>query len=226
MPLGQFESPLNLQPMPLVWLVEECPDFKDMLKEQSIDVRQDAGLIDNIPKDSKSFESCINTAKLRKKLHPLIIMKIIAVIESLQSMKLKSKVKNSPKIEKGLAAQIKNIPDVIYWYDRLLSLLKEDENYGMESDWAFLSLKGRLLYYEPSNDDIPNNDLSNVELEEVLNLKKQLVDVQPTDVHYLSIATTFIQLGRYLRLMKLMFSKRAKKFRRNFYTFLLSSGIL
>ena len=215
MPLGQFESPLNLHPMPLVWLVEECPDFKDMLKEQSIDVRQDAGLIDNIPKDSKSFESCINTAKNRKKLHPLIIMKIIAKIESLQAKSLKKQSKVN-----------KNIPDVIYWYDRLFSLLKEDGNYGMESDWAFLSLKGRLLYYEPSADDIPNNDLSNVELEEVLDLKKQLVDVQPTDVHYLSIATTFIQLGRYLRLMKLMFSKRAKKLRRNSHTFLLSSGIL
>ena len=110
--------------MPLVWHVEESPDFKDMLKEQSLAVRQDADLIDNIPTSSKSFESCINTAKLKEKLHPLIIMKIIATIESLQSMKLKSKVKNSPKIEKGLAAQIKNIPDVIYWYDRLLPLLQ------------------------------------------------------------------------------------------------------
>ena len=101
--------------------------------------------------------------------------------------------------------------------------VKEDgcEDYGLA-----LCLKGRLLYYEPIDDDIPNNNLSNVELEEVLNLKKQLVDVQPIDVHYLSIATTFIQLGRYLRLMKLMFSKRAKKLRRNFHTFLLSSGIL
>jgi hypothetical protein len=185
-PLGQFESPLNLQPMPLVWLVEECPDFKDILKEQSIAVRQDADLIDNIPTSSKSFESCINTAKLKEKLHPLIIMKIIAKIECLQAKSLKKQSKVS-----------KNVPDVIYWYDRLLSLLKGNGNYGMESDWAFLSLKGRLLYYEPSNDDIPNNDLSNVELEEVLDLKKQLVDVQPTDVHYLSIATTFIQLGRY-----------------------------
>ena len=116
-PLGQFESPLNLQQMPLVWLVEESPDFKDMLKEQSISVRQDAEIIE---KDIKK----IHDAKARKDLHPLIIMKIIATIESLQSMKLKSKVKNSPKIEKGLAAQIKNIPDVIYWYDRLLPLLK------------------------------------------------------------------------------------------------------
>ena len=76
-----------------------------------------------------------------------------------------------------------------------------------------LSLKGRLLYYEPIDDDIPNNDLNNVELEEVLNLKKQLVDVQPIDVHYLSIATTFNQLGRYLRLLlvKLMFSKAGHK---------------
>ena len=82
--------------------------------------------------------------------------------------------------------------------------LKENASY----DYGIaLSLKGRLLYYEPIDDDIPNNDLSNVELEEVLDLKKQLVDVQPIDVHYLSIATTFIQLGRYLRLTKLMFSK-------------------
>ena len=128
MPLGQYESPLNLQPMPLVWFVEECPDFKDMIKEQSVAVRQDADLIDNLmkspSKSSKSFDSWINDAKARKELHPLIIMKIIATIESLQSMKLKSKVKNSPKIEKGLAAQIKNIPDVIYWYDRLLPLLQ------------------------------------------------------------------------------------------------------
>ena len=101
--------------------------------------------------------------------------------------------------------------------------LKEDgcEDYGIA-----LTLKGRLLYYEPIDDDIPNNDLSNVDLEEVLNLKKQLVDVQPIDVHYLSIATTFIQLGRYFRLTKLMFSKRAKKLRRNSHTFLLSCGIL
>ena len=116
--------------MPLVWLVEESPDFKDMLKEQSITVRQDAETIEdlnlnlNLSKRYKSFNSWINDAKARGDLHPLIIMKIIAVIESLQSMKLKSKVKNSPKIEKGLAAQIKNIPDVIYWYDRLLPLLK------------------------------------------------------------------------------------------------------
>ena len=116
--------------MPLVWLVEESPDFKDMLKEQSIIVRQDAETIENLNlnlnlyKRYKSFNSWINDAKAREDLHPLIIMKIIAVIESLQSMKLKSKVKNSPKIEKGLAAQIKNIPDVIYWYDRLLPLLK------------------------------------------------------------------------------------------------------
>ena len=83
--------------------------------------------------------------------------------------------------------------------------VKEDgsEDYGIA-----LSLKGRLLYYEPIDDDIPNNDLSKVELEEVLDLKKQLVDVQPTDVHYLSIATTFIQLERYLRFTNLMFSKR------------------
>ena len=82
-----------------------------------------------------------------------------------------------------------------------------------------LSLKGRLLYYEPIDDDIPNNDLSNVELEEVLNLKKQLVDVQPIDVHYLSIATTFIQLERYLRFTNLMFSKRTKKIEKKFSYF-------
>ena len=115
--------------MPLVWLVEESPDFKDMLKEQSISVRQDAEIIEKLNLNlqstrHKSFNSWINDAKAREDLHPLIIMKIIAIIESLQSMKLKSKVKNSPKIEKGLAAQIKNIPDVIYWYDRLLPLLQ------------------------------------------------------------------------------------------------------
>ena len=194
MPLGQFESPLNLQPMPLVWLVEESPDFKDMLKEQSITVRQDAEIIEKIPsKRYKSLDSWFNDAKTRKDLHPLVIMKIIATIESLQSMKLKSKVKNSPLI--GFTAQIKNIPDVIYWYDRLLLLFKEDgtEDYGFA-----LTLKGRLLYYEPIEDDIPNNDLSNVELEEVLNLNKQLVVICPSDVECLSIAMTFNQLGRYL----------------------------
>jgi hypothetical protein len=189
-PLGQFESPLNLVPMPLVWFVEEskCSDFKDMLKEQSLAVRQDADLIDSIMKSPqkclKFFDSWINEAKARKDLHPLIIMKMIAKMESLQAFSLK----NQSKVNEI-------IPDVIYWYDRLLLLLKEDgtEDYGFA-----LTLKGRLLYYEPIEDDIPNNDLSNVELEEVLDLKKQLVDVQPTDVHYLSIATTFIQLGRYL----------------------------
>jgi hypothetical protein len=84
-PLGQYESPLNLQPMPLAWFVEECPDFKEMIKEQSIAVRQDANLIDNIMKSSKSFGSWINDAKAKKDLHPLIIMKIIAKIESLQA---------------------------------------------------------------------------------------------------------------------------------------------
>ena len=84
-PLGQYESPLNLQPMPLAWFVEECPDFKEMIKEQSIAVRQDANLIDNIMKSSKSFGSWINDAKARKDLHPLIIMKIIGKIESLQA---------------------------------------------------------------------------------------------------------------------------------------------
>ena len=106
--------------------------------------------------------------------------------------------------------------------DYILLLLKEDredwnENHGILRDiHAICILHGRLLYYEPSfgfggYNVIQNNDMSNVELEEVLNLKKQLVDVQPIDVHYLSIATTFIQLGRYLRLTKLMFSKRAQK---------------
>ena len=124
-PLGQFESPLNLQPMPLVWLVEESPDFKDMLKEQSItEIIEKLNLNINLSKRYKSFNSWINDTKAREDLHPLIIMKIIATIESLQSMKLKSKVKNSPKIDKGLAAQIKNIPDVIYWYHRLLPLLQ------------------------------------------------------------------------------------------------------
>ena len=104
------------------------------------------------------------------------------------------------------------------------------ENQGSYDYGIALSLKGRLLYYEPIDDDIPNNDLSNMELEEVLNLKKQLVDVQPIDVHYLSIATTFIQLGRYLWLLqiRLMFSKRPKRLRENNHTFLLSKtcGIL
>ena len=85
--------------MPLVWHVEESPDFKDMLKEQSISVRQDAEIIEKIPsKRYKSLDSWFNDAKTRKDLHPLVIMKIIATIESLQSMKLKSKVKNSPKM--------------------------------------------------------------------------------------------------------------------------------
>ena len=84
-PLGQYESPLNLQPMPLAWFVEECPDFKEMINEQSVAVRQDANLIDNIMKSPKSFGSWINDAKARKDFHPLIIMKIIAKIESLQA---------------------------------------------------------------------------------------------------------------------------------------------
>ena len=54
-----------------------------------------------------------------------------------------------------------------------------------------------MLYYEPINDDIPNNDLSSAELEEVLDLKKQLVIVQPSELSYLSISTTFNQLGRW-----------------------------
>ena len=192
-PLGQFESPLNFVPMPLVWLVEECPDFKDMIKKQSFTVRQDADVIDNImkspTKSSKSFDSWINAAKSRRELHPLIIMKIIAKIESLQALSLKEKSK------------VKNIPDVIYWYDQLLPLIKEDGNgnYGIPKGDFVLSLQGRLLYYEPSNDDMSNNDLSNMELEEVLDLKKQLVAILPNDVQYLSIAKTFNQLGRYLQ---------------------------
>ena len=69
--------------------------------------------------------------------------------------------------------------------DYILLLLKEDredwnENYGILKDiHAICILHGRLLYYEPSfgfggYDVIQNNDLSNVELEEVLDLNKQL----------------------------------------------------
>ena len=187
-PLGQFESPFNPLPMPLVWLVEKCPDFKAMIRKQSSTVRKDADLIDkSLTKTSKSFDSWINAAKARKELHPLIIMKIIAKIESLQQMSLKKKSK------------IKNIPDVIYWYDRLLLLLKDGGNagYGIPiSDFA-ISLKGRLLYYEPPDDGVPNSKLSNVELEEVLVLKKQLVVATPTDEHHLSITRTFNRLGRW-----------------------------
>ena len=39
--------------------------------------------------------------------------------------------------------------------------------------------------------------LSNVELEEVLVLKKQLVVATPTDEHHLSITRTFNRLGRW-----------------------------
>ena len=185
-PLGQFESPFNDMPLPLVWLVEECPDFKAMIRKQSSTVRKDADLIDSsLTKTSKSIDSWINAAKARKELHPLIIMKIIAKIESLQQMSLKKKSK------------IKNIPNVIYWYDRLLPLLKEDGNakYGIPISDFGISLKGRLLYYEAA--DIQNDNLNSVELEEVLVLKKQLVVVMPTDEHYLSIAMTFNQLGRW-----------------------------
>ena len=185
-PLGQFESPFNPLPMPLVWLVEKCPDFKAMIRKQSSTVRKDADLIDSsLTKTSKSIDSWINAAKARKELHPLIIMKIIAKIESLQQMSLKKKSK------------IKNIPNVIYWYDRLLPLLKEDGNakYGIPISDFGISLKGRLLYYEAA--DIQNDNLNSVELEEVLVLKKQLVVVMPTDEHYLSIAMTFNQLGRW-----------------------------
>ena len=187
-PLGQFESPFNPLPMPLVWLVEECPDFKAMIRKQSSTVRKDADLIDSsLTKTSKSIDSWINAAKARKELHPLIIMKIIAKIESLQQMSLKKKSK------------IKNIPDVIYWYDRLLLLLKEggNANYGIPISEFAISLKGRLLYYEPPDDGVPNSKLSNVELEEVLVLKKQLVVATPTDEHHLSITRTFNRLGRW-----------------------------
>ena len=196
-PLGQFESQFNPLPMPLVWLAEECPDFKAMIRRQSSTVRKDSDLIDkSLAKTSKSFDSWINAAKARKEFHPLILIKIIAKIESLQQMSLKKKSK------------IKNIPDVIYWYDRLLPLLKEDgnANYGIPISAFAMSLKGRLLYYEPPDDDVPNNDLNNVELEEVLVLKKQLVVATPTDEHHLSIARTFNQLGRWAE--SITYSKR------------------
>ena len=101
-------------------------------------------------------------------------------------------------LKKQSKVNAENIPDVIYWYDRLLPL-KEDTNgnYGISKQVIALSLNGRLLYYEPINDDIPNNDLSSAELEEVLDLKKQLVIVQPSELSYLSISTTFNQLGRW-----------------------------
>ena len=88
----------------------ETTDFK-MMKKQSFSVRLLADLIDqmfgNPKKNSKSFDSQINASKARKELHPLIITKIIANIESLQALSLKENSK------------AKNIPDVIYWYDRL-----------------------------------------------------------------------------------------------------------
>ena len=75
--------------MPLVWLVQESPDFKDMLREQCISSRQDAELIEDLNLHLnlrfKSFNSWINDAKAREDLHPLIIMKIIGKIESLQA---------------------------------------------------------------------------------------------------------------------------------------------
>ena len=188
--------------MPLVWFVETI-DFQNMMKKESLSVRLLADLVDqmfgNPTKSSKSFDSRTNASIARKELHPLIITKIIANIESL-SVKEES--------------EVKNIPDVIYWYDRLLLLLKEDREDGNENyrhpNYGILGnihaeciLKGRLRYYEPSfefgiDDVITNNDLSNVELEEVLDLKKQLVVIRPNDVHCLSIAKTFNQLGRYL----------------------------
>ena len=112
LPLGQFDLILN---MPLVWFVEttDC----NMMKKQSFSVRLVADLIEkmmgNPTKSSKSFDSPINASKARKELHPLIITKIIANIESL-SFKEESKAKN--------------IPDVIYssMIDYVLLLLKED----------------------------------------------------------------------------------------------------
>ena len=98
LPLGQFDLILN---MPLVWFVEttDC----NMMKKQSFSVRLQADLIEkmmgNPTKSSKSFDSQTNASKARKELHPLIITKIIANIESL-SFKEES--------------EVKNIPDVIY----------------------------------------------------------------------------------------------------------------
>ena len=89
----------------LVWFVETI-DLKNMMKKQSLNVRLLADLIDqmfgNPTKSSKSFDSPINASKARKELHPLIITKIIANIESLQALSLKENSK------------VKNIPDVIY----------------------------------------------------------------------------------------------------------------
>ena len=93
--------------------------------------------------------------------------------------------------------------------DYILLLLKEDredwnENHGILRDiHAICILHGRLLFYEPSfgfggYNVIQNNDLSNVELEEVLDLNKQLVVICPSDVECLSIAMTFNHPGRYL----------------------------
>ena len=189
MPWGQYGRTL-------VYFVETTA-FNNMMKKQSRSVRLLADLIDkmmgNPTKSYNSFDSQINASKARKELHPLIITKIIANIEFLSF--------------KEESSEVKNISDVIYWYDRLLLSLKKDrkdenENYGVLRDiHAVCILQGRLKYYEPGivgNFVIPNNDLSNVELEEVLDLKKQLVVICPCDVNFLSIAMTFNQLGRYL----------------------------
>ena len=81
----------------------ETTDFKNMMKKQSFRVRLLADLIEkmtgNPTKSSNSFDSQTNASKARKELHPLIITKIIANIESL-SFKEES--------------EVKNIPDVIY----------------------------------------------------------------------------------------------------------------
>ena len=87
-------------------------------------------MMGNPTKSSNSFDSQTNASKARKELHPLIITKIIANIESLQALSLKENSK------------VKNIPDVVYWYDRLLLLLKEDENYGIPKLYFALSLQG------------------------------------------------------------------------------------
>ena len=79
----------------------ETTDFKNMMKKQSFSVRLQADLIEkmmgNPTKSSKSFDSQTNASKARKELHPLIITKIIANIESL-SFKEESKAKNIPDV--------------------------------------------------------------------------------------------------------------------------------
>ena len=100
LPLGQFDLILN---MPLVWFVEttDC----NMMKKQSFSVRLLADLIEkmmgNPTKSSNSFDSQTNASKAKKELHPLIITKIIANIESLSFKEEES-------------SEVKNIPDVIY----------------------------------------------------------------------------------------------------------------